>query len=409
MPLPRRFVTSVESGSGIPDNMGRVYGHRASPQRTESLLRRSSLLGAGIVLLWSPGTMLRGDEIYKSIDADGHVVYSDHVDPSMAQTSIVHLEDPRYPPHEMHFCWTNCFTLILDGGVYRRADGTDETWTVETFTAKSFVLHRHDAVAGRNGATTDVVYAGQAANDRWLGVTVNGKPTSGIDASWGTALNTLPGSNAERDAQITTDHQANEPAAAAAAVSTTVAPPPLPNESQPEVPEDGDLWTPGYWAWGGQAYAWVPGAWVQPPHPGLLWTPGYWSFAGTVYVFHPGYWGPHVGFYGGIYYGFGYFGTGYSGGRWVGNSFAYNSSVNHLNPKVIHNTYQAPAPNRPGPTLVSYNGGAGGTAAIPTAASTATVAPRIAEPHGAPTPPKPEPAPAPKHVTAASAKAPPKQ
>ena len=45
-----------------------------------------------------------------------------------------------------------------------------------------------------------MAYAGQVSNDRLIGVTVNGKAISGIDASWGTALNTLPGSNAERDA-----------------------------------------------------------------------------------------------------------------------------------------------------------------------------------------------------------------
>jgi uncharacterized protein DUF4124 len=172
--------------------------------RTVLSLHRRHALFAGIVVLVSPASMLRADEIYKSIDANGNVVYSDHADPSTQQTSV-HLEDSRYPPHEMHFCWTNCFTLIFDNGVYRRADRTDETWTVETFTTKSVVLHRHSVPADWNGFSTDVKYAGQVANDRLLGVTVNGKPTSGIDASWGTALNTLPGSNAERDAHNSAD------------------------------------------------------------------------------------------------------------------------------------------------------------------------------------------------------------
>jgi hypothetical protein len=417
------------------------------------------VVAVGIVLLGYPALKLRADEIYKSIDADGHVVYSDHVDPSLSQTSVVHLDDPRYPPHEMHFCWTNCFTLIFDDGVYRRADGTDETWTVESFTPKAFVLHRHDVAADRNGATTDVVYAGQLANDRLLGVTVNGKPTSGIDASWGIALNTLPGSNAERDAPGATvptaaPLRADSAVAADAAASSAVPPPPLPPDSQPVIPEDGDLWTPGYWNWRGQAYAWVPGAWVQPPRSGLLWTPAYWASAGSVYVFHPGYWGPHVGFYGGINYGFGYFGSGYCGGRWVGGSFAYNSSVNHLNARVIHNTYQEAVANPSGGTRVSYNGGSGGATAVPAAAemlagaeaqlpskayvayhtndaskkaaaapramvvassptspsspSSATATPRTVEPRSTPTPPKAEPAPAPKHNAAPSVRPPPK-
>ena len=66
--------------------------------------------------------------------------------------------------------------------------------------------------------------------------------------------------------------QANEP------------PPPLPDYDQPPCPEEGYLWTPGYWAWGGGGYYWVPGTWVQPPRVGVLWTPGYWGFVGGVYV-----------------------------------------------------------------------------------------------------------------------------
>ena len=122
-------------------------------------------------------------------------------------------------------------------------------------------------------------------------------------------------------------------------VHATEAPPPLPDYDQPPCPEDGYLWTPGYWAWGGGGYYWVPGTWVQPPRVGVLWTPGYWGFVGGVYAFHAGYWGPHVGFYGGVNYGFGYVGVGFVGGRWAGNSFAYNRTVNNVNVTNVHNTY----------------------------------------------------------------------
>lgn len=125
-------------------------------------------------------------------------------------------------------------------------------------------------------------------------------------------------------------------------VSTAEAPPPLQDDTQPPRPDDGYLWTPGYWAWGG-GYYWVPGAWVPPPRMDLRWTPGYWAFAGAVYVFHPGYWAPHVGFYGGINYGFGYAGVGFG--------------------------------------KVSYNGGPGGIAANPTAQERAAAS----EPHVPPT------------------------
>src|ERR1700733_5673658 len=89
-------------------------------------------------------------------------------------------------------------------------------------------------------------------------------------------------------------------------VAANEAPPPLPDYEQPPCPEDGYLWTPGYWAWGGGGgYYWGPGTWVAPPAVGVLWTPGYWGFVGGGYRWNAGDWGPHVGFYGGVKYGFG--------------------------------------------------------------------------------------------------------
>jgi hypothetical protein len=70
-----------------------------------------------------------------------------------------------------------------------------------------------------------------------------------------------------------------------------------------------------------------------------------------------------VGFYGGINYGYGYFGNGYRGGHWVGNSFAYNVTVNHLSPGVIHNTYAETVASSAGRSSISYNGGPGGAPA----------------------------------------------
>ena len=165
-------------------------------------------------------------------------------------------------------------------------------------------------------------------------------------------------------------------------VRTTEPPPPLPDYEQPPCPEDGYLWTPGFWAWGGGGYYWVPGTWVQPPRVGVLWTPGFWGFVGGVYLFHAGYWGPHVGFYGGVNYGYGYGGVGFVGGRWAGNSFAYNRTVNNVNVTNVHNTYNETVINNVTVNKVSYNGGAGGTAAAPTSQE------RVAaqESHVAPTP-----------------------
>jgi hypothetical protein len=169
---------------------------------------------------------------------------------------------------------------------------------------------------------------------------------------------------------VNVDVQASEP------------PPPLPDYDQPAPPDEGYLWTPGYWGWGGGGYYWVPGTWVQPPRVGFLWTPGYWGFVGGIYAFHVGYWGPHVGFYGGVNYGFGYGGVGFVGGRWAGNTFAYNRSVTNVNVTNVHNTYNETVINNVTVNKVSYNGGAGGVAAAPTAQE------RVAaqEQHVAPTP-----------------------
>jgi len=323
-----------------------------------------------ILWLTAAAGMAHAGEIYKSVDADGKVVYSDHLDPSLSQSTPVQLDDPLLPPRELHFCWTNCFTLTLDKGVYRRVDGTDESWTVETYSDKAIVLHRHDA--DRNGHRTDVVYAGQVSDDRLIGVTVNGVPVSGIDASWGIALNTLPGSNAERDARnaAAPDSSSGGSVSSAAApgsssggsVSSAATPPPLPGEDQPELPQDGYVWTPGYWYWRDQGYLWIPGAWVRPPRVGWLWTPAYWSSVGTVFVFHPGYWGSTVGFYGGVNYGYGYFGNGYSGGHWIGNSFVYNSAANHLNPAIAHRTYAESVPSQDSRGVFRYTAGSPGAA-----------------------------------------------
>ncbi len=135
-------------------------------------------------------------------------------------------------------------------------------------------------------------------------------------------------------------------------VSVRFGPPALPVYEPAPIPGPGYIWTPGYWAWGGDDYYWVPGTWVLAPAVGLLWTPGYWGWGEGVYLWHAGYWGPHVGFYGGIDYGCGYGGFGYHGGYWRGNTFIVNNTV--IN--------EAPA-NR-----VAFNGGEGGVAARPTPA-----------------------------------------
>jgi hypothetical protein len=322
---------------------------------TLSRTRGPGVLSVGLLLAFCPISALWADAVYKSVDAQGHVVYSDQPDSSVQQ-SVVQFADSQIPPRVIHFCWTNCFTLVLNNGMYSRADGTEETWSIEHFTPSSVLLHRHDPPVSWNGFNTDVSYAAEVLNNQLVNVTVNGKPVADIHAAFGPALEALPGSNAERDHPVPDSE-----------VSTNQPPPPLPNEEQPPGTQDGALWTPGYWSWGGERYYWVPGAWARAPRVGLLWTPGYWGFAGGAYMFHPGYWGTQVGYYGGINYGFGYTGSGFLGGRWIGESFAYNRAVSNVNISLIHNTYNENVPKPVGANKVSYNGGPGGTISAPTA------------------------------------------
>jgi hypothetical protein len=144
-------------------------------------------------------------------------------------------------------------------------------------------------------------------------------------------------------------------------VAITIGPPPLPVYEQPLCPDDGYLWTPGYWAYDNDVsdYYWVPGTWVMAPEVGFLWTPAYWGWGGDGFVFYDGYWGPHIGFYGGINYGFGYFGVGFQGGRWDNGHFFYNRAVSNVNITNIHNVYNTTIVDN-NVSHVSFNGGNGG-------------------------------------------------
>ena len=150
-------------------------------------------------------------------------------------------------------------------------------------------------------------------------------------------------------------------------ISVGFGPPAIPVYEQPPCPEDGYIWTPGYWAWSDDDgdYYWVPGTWVPAPETGYLWTPPYWAWNDGAFVFYDGYWGPHIGFYGGINYGFGYFGDGFEGGRWDNGHFFYNRSVTNVNVTIVHNVYNTTVVNR-SVTRISYNGGNGGISARPT-------------------------------------------
>jgi hypothetical protein len=162
-------------------------------------------------------------------------------------------------------------------------------------------------------------------------------------------------------------------------LSVTIAPPEIPVYEQPPIPDDGYIWTPGFWQWGPDGYYWVPGTWVEPPSVGLLWTPGYWGWGEGVYLFHAGYWGPHVGFYGGVNYGYGYGGAGFEGGYWQGGHMYYNREVMNVGDVHVTNVYNKTVIVN-NTTRVSFNGGAGGVRAQPTQTDLAAAHERHVEP-----------------------------
>jgi len=153
-------------------------------------------------------------------------------------------------------------------------------------------------------------------------------------------------------------------------ITVTTAPPALPMYEQPPCPEDGWLWSPGYWAWGDDGYYWVPGQWVPAPYTGAMWTPPWWGWENNRYRFHEGYWGNDVGYYGGIDYGYGYMGEGFVGGEWRGDRFAYNTAVMRVNRTVVRNVYVNETIVRQrtiaNDRRIAYNGGPGGIRHEPT-------------------------------------------
>jgi hypothetical protein len=101
----------------------------------------------------------------------------------------------------MHMCIANCFVLTLENGHFTNAEHTS-TFLIDSFTRESVVMHRTDFGPSFQGSA---VLRGRLSSDG--NSIVDGKIewTSGntgtwpYKAAWGTAINTVPGSNAERD------------------------------------------------------------------------------------------------------------------------------------------------------------------------------------------------------------------
>ena len=69
-----------------------------------------------------------------------------------------------------------------------------------------------------------------------------------------------------------------------------VAPPRAVIEERGVAPHAGYVYQRGYHRWDGNAYAWTPGVWVQPPHEHARWVDHRWQHRKDGYVFVEGRW-----------------------------------------------------------------------------------------------------------------------
>ena len=69
-----------------------------------------------------------------------------------------------------------------------------------------------------------------------------------------------------------------------------VAPPAMRVEHEGPRPSAAHVWVAGYWQWGGNAYAWIPGRWDAPQQPGAIWVAPQWQRRGHGWFFVQGRW-----------------------------------------------------------------------------------------------------------------------
>jgi hypothetical protein len=78
--------------------------------------------------------------------------------------------------------------------------------------------------------------------------------------------------------------------AVAADVSIRIGPPRASRERRPSRPSRNHVWVSGYQHWNGNAYAWSPGRWEQPPQRGRRWQAHRWQHQKQGWVLVEGRW-----------------------------------------------------------------------------------------------------------------------
>lgn len=61
-------------------------------------------------------------------------------------------------------------------------------------------------------------------------------------------------------------------------------------EVRGSAPDAGHEWIPGYHAWRGNEYVWVPGHWDRRPRPHAVWVSGQWRQHGDGWYWVEGHW-----------------------------------------------------------------------------------------------------------------------
>jgi hypothetical protein len=73
-------------------------------------------------------------------------------------------------------------------------------------------------------------------------------------------------------------------------VYVQVGPPPVIVEHRGPRPHPGWVWVSGYHRWDGHAHVWVPGEWIEPPHPHAVWVDGRWHHEHGGWYWEEGHW-----------------------------------------------------------------------------------------------------------------------
>jgi hypothetical protein len=119
---------------------------------------------------------------------------------SLTVLTYCQMGGPVRPPSVMHWCAQHCTTLTWNNGHY---GGPNSIWIVEKWTRDLVVIRRTDyrpypGVAVLTGKLSEQGNSIENGTIRWTYHPCCGLSTGTFQAAWGTAINTVPGSDQDR-------------------------------------------------------------------------------------------------------------------------------------------------------------------------------------------------------------------